>query len=202
MPESSNRNIARAIIDVLRSATVADASASSLEVDSHDGGEQQSELEPDTHSADDDAEAADTPGATADEPLGPWANYAAAAKALECGARRVDTAPAAAVEKAHDVGPAQAPVHRKHGLASGETEEFSNGATVTLDAERGKFLVMDSAGVLHGMRRTYEIAVEFARSLPVAGLPHHAPPTLDAIPREERPFPSHRQPRVLRKPPR
>ena len=51
-------------------------------------------------------------------------------------------------------------------LTPGDKETFENGGWIVFDPERRKYICFDAAGDMHGMRRDYDSAVVFARSLP------------------------------------
>jgi phage terminase small subunit len=129
LPEPDTRSVARAILDVLRTANLARPEQPSVEDDEPDDEEQ------------------------------PEIARAVASSRLPIAAAGGLVIPPVAAP------PPPPPAERK-GLAPGESEVFDNGATITRDPERNKYVCLNGNGELCGYRVSYDVARQFAQGLP------------------------------------
>jgi phage terminase small subunit len=138
----SDRDLARAVLDILRCAQLNDAPTDTIK----------------TFEAPDEPEEIEFGGPP---PHGSAGSPAGAPPAVGRSRR-----PTAAAESFAVGGAPVAAATKRAGLAPGECETFENGAAIYFDAELNKYLCFDASGHLHSYKRNYEVAVAFARSLP------------------------------------
>jgi hypothetical protein len=190
IPESSPRDVARAVLDILRGAQIEGTAQSTDERDEIDEPDEELEVV---------------------APCGPSATGAAAHG-------YTDPKIVAALKHARKIGsedepspasPRATPAPTATQLQPGEREVRDNGAVISFDLDVGRYAITDAFGRARGYRPTFETAIEMADALPQQPTerkardnrePRDAPEiTHDAaVERTAR----RAEPRVLRRPPR
>lgn len=170
IPETDTRDLARAVLDILREARVAD----------------QPEADPEI-----------------EQTLLPAPSISAAVPESDIEPDEADD-----IEPVESAPIPEQPRPRPSTPRAGEREIFDNGAEIMFVEEFQKYGIYDAGGRLHGYRRDLEAARVLASGIkgpPLERAPRAAEPVAevpDVIPRDCRPFPAHRPPRVLLTPPR